>query len=187
MLCEGELQALASNAANRWRGSRRGAISMASKRRSNSACSGCAISQACAASMMRCLLARRHRIGGLIEAGAGLDLDEDEQIALARHEVDLAIGRAKALWPGCDSPWPSDRRRRGSPRRGRFGTPRRAPGEASFGSLRLAAWRRQSSPSSLRTSFLGELERAGIDCAARPARQFDRMRHRILDAVALQR
>src|SRR4051794_2469535 len=46
-------QVLASNAANRWRGSRRGAISMTSKRRSKSACSGCVISQACAASMMR--------------------------------------------------------------------------------------------------------------------------------------
>ena len=38
-------QVLASNAAGRWRGRRRGAISMASKRKSNSACSGCVISQ----------------------------------------------------------------------------------------------------------------------------------------------
>ena len=36
------------------------------------------------------LLARRHRIGGVIEAGAGLDLDEGDQIALPRHQVDLA-------------------------------------------------------------------------------------------------
>ena len=28
------------------------------------------------------LLARRHGVGGVIEAGAGLDLDEGEQIAL---------------------------------------------------------------------------------------------------------
>src|SRR5882757_655351 len=43
------------------------------------------------------LLARRHRIGGVIEAGAGLDLDEGHQVAPPRHDVDLAIGRAKTL------------------------------------------------------------------------------------------
>src|SRR6266404_7685077 len=43
------------------------------------------------------LLARRHRIGGLIQAGAGLDLDERQQIAPPRDDVDLAIGRAKTL------------------------------------------------------------------------------------------
>jgi hypothetical protein len=31
------------------------------------------------------LLARRHRIGGVIQAGARLDLDKRHQIALARH------------------------------------------------------------------------------------------------------
>ena len=70
---------------------------MASKRSSNSACSGCAISQPLRGVDDARLLARRHRIGGLIEAGAGLDLDEGEQIALARHQVDLAIGRAEAF------------------------------------------------------------------------------------------
>src|ERR1700687_2548329 len=43
------------------------------------------------------LLAPRQRNGGVIEDGAGLDLDKGQQSALARHEVDLAIGRAKAL------------------------------------------------------------------------------------------
>ena len=36
------------------------------------------------------LLARRHRIGGVIEAAAGLDLDERDQVAPLRHDVDLA-------------------------------------------------------------------------------------------------
>src|SRR5689334_563229 len=36
------------------------------------------------------LLARRYRPCGVVEAGAGLDLDKGDQIALARHEVDLA-------------------------------------------------------------------------------------------------
>jgi hypothetical protein len=35
----------------------------------------------------------------------------------------------------------------------------------------------------LRIGLAGEFKRAGIDLAARPARQFDRVRHRILDAV----
>ena len=52
-------------------------------------------SQACAAAMMRCLLARRHRIGGVIQAGAGLDLDERHQVAPARDDVDLADGVRK--------------------------------------------------------------------------------------------
>src|SRR3984957_21295003 len=42
------------------------------------------------------LLTRRHRIGGVIEAAAGLDLDKGDQVAPLRHDVDLAIGRAKA-------------------------------------------------------------------------------------------
>ena len=36
------------------------------------------------------LLARRHRIGRIVETGAGLDLDEDNQIAPSRDDVDLA-------------------------------------------------------------------------------------------------
>src|SRR5258707_10526306 len=43
------------------------------------------------------LLARRHGIGGIVECGAGLDLDKRHQIAPPRHQVDLAIGRAKTL------------------------------------------------------------------------------------------
>src|SRR5689334_11739287 len=43
------------------------------------------------------LLAVRHGIGGIIEAGTRLDLDESDQIALARHDVDLAMRRAIAL------------------------------------------------------------------------------------------
>ena len=58
-------------------------------------------------------------------------------------------------------------------------------GEASF-RQRSGGGRRQSSPSSPRQLLSGELERAGIDLAARPAGKLDRMRHRILDAVALQ-
>src|ERR1700740_212812 len=34
-----------------------------------------------------------------------------------------------------------------------------------------------------RAGLAGELQRASIDFAPRPARQFDRMRHRVLDAV----
>src|SRR6476619_5942570 len=43
------------------------------------------------------LLARRHGINRLIEAGARLDLDKGDQIALSRHQVDLAIGGAEAF------------------------------------------------------------------------------------------
>src|ERR1043166_56212 len=43
------------------------------------------------------LLARRHGPGGIIQAGAGLDLDKGDQIALAHNKVDLAIGGAEAL------------------------------------------------------------------------------------------
>jgi integrase len=42
------------------------------------------------------LLARRHRIGGLIEAGAGLDLDEDDRAPAPHDQVDLAARRAEA-------------------------------------------------------------------------------------------
>src|SRR5215510_13431524 len=43
------------------------------------------------------LLARRHGPGGVVEAGTGLDLDKGDQIALACHQVNLAIGGAEAL------------------------------------------------------------------------------------------
>src|ERR1700750_1076445 len=36
-------------------------------------------------------------------------------------------------------------------------------------------------------AFLGERQRTGIDLAARPAGNLDRMRHRVLDAVLLER
>src|ERR1700694_5410073 len=42
------------------------------------------------------LLTRRHRIGCVIETGPGLDLDKRQQIAPARHDVDLAMGRTKS-------------------------------------------------------------------------------------------
>src|ERR1700704_2508189 len=35
------------------------------------------------------LLARRYRIGGLIQAGARPNLDKGQQVSLPRHEVDL--------------------------------------------------------------------------------------------------
>src|SRR3954454_6393109 len=43
------------------------------------------------------LLARRHGEGGVVERRARLDLDEGDQIAAARHDVDLAMRRAEAL------------------------------------------------------------------------------------------
>ena len=91
------IQVLASNAANRWRGRRRGAISMASKRKFEIGMFGMRHQPGLRGIDDALLLARRHRIGGVIEAGARLDLDEGQQIAPARHDVDLAIGRAKAL------------------------------------------------------------------------------------------
>ena len=42
------------------------------------------------------LLARRHGKGGIVEAGACLDLDEGDQVAAARDDVDLAMRRAVA-------------------------------------------------------------------------------------------
>ena len=48
------------------------------------------------------LLARRHRIGGVIEAGAGLDLDEGQSPSAPGDDVDLA---ARHPCPPCeDSP-----------------------------------------------------------------------------------
>src|SRR5689334_6601757 len=43
------------------------------------------------------LLAWRYRIGGVIEPGAGLDLDEGDQAALSGDDIDLAIGGFETL------------------------------------------------------------------------------------------
>jgi len=47
------------------------------------------------------LLAWRDREGGVIQRGAGLDLDKSQQIAAFGDDVDLAMRRAKAL---CENP-----------------------------------------------------------------------------------
>src|ERR1700742_5165417 len=46
------------------------------------------------------LLSRRHGEGGIVEGGARLDLDEGKQIAPPDDQVDLAMGRSKALGEG---------------------------------------------------------------------------------------
>ena len=178
-------QALASNAANRWRGRRRGAIRMASKSQLKFGMLGMRHQPALRGIDDARLLARRHRVGGVIEAGAGLDLDEGDQIALLRHQIDLAIGGAEAL--GEDAVALGHQKGGGAA----FGRKPGAEGRDPLGrgescrTLR-AAWRRQSSPS-LASGFFRELQRAGVDLAARPPGKFDRMRHAVLDAVARKR
>lgn len=49
------------------------------------------------------LLARRHRIGGLLETGPGLDLDKDQEVAAADDQVDLAKRGCESVAPECDS------------------------------------------------------------------------------------
>src|SRR6185437_15925590 len=41
------------------------------------------------------LLPGRDRIGGLVETAAGLDFDEGEKLSPPRHDIDLAVRRAK--------------------------------------------------------------------------------------------
>ena len=65
------------------------------------------------------LLPWRDGEGGLIQRRAGLDLDKGDQIAPLRDQVDLAMRRAESAWRECDSPWPSEARRLGFPRKGR--------------------------------------------------------------------
>src|SRR6185437_7990297 len=95
-------------------------------------------------------------------------------------------GACESAGPECDSPWRSEKPRRAPPPRGRFETLRRAP---ALSPARLRNWRRQawsfcSTIFAPRIGLTDEFERAGIDLAARAARQFNRVRHRILDAVA---
>src|ERR1700694_5629381 len=100
-------------------------------------------------------------------------------------------GASESVWPECGSPWPSEKRRRRSAERPVRNAATRA-GEASFASLSGG-----KTPSffaigilganilvSFLVGFLGEFKRTGIDFATRPAGHFDRMRNRILDAVA---
>ena len=103
---------------------------------------------------------------------------------MLRHDVDLAIGRAEAL--GQDAVALGHQKGGGAAFRREAGAERRDPrrrGELCGASGGVAP----SVFAIVASDLFGELERAGIDLAARPARQFDRMRHRVLDAVALQR
>jgi len=98
-----EIQVLASNAANRWRGKRRGGNQYCVKSQLEIGVFGMRHQPGLRCSDDALLLARRYRIGGLIETGARLDLDERQQIAPPRHDVDLAIGRAP---PFCEDAIP---------------------------------------------------------------------------------
>jgi hypothetical protein len=129
------------------------------------------------------LLARRHRIGRLVQAGAGLHLDKGDQAALPGDDVDLAMGRAKAA---CE-----DAIALGQQQSCGTAFGREAGIERSDAFRRSRLWLRasarrlcQSSP--LPCDLLGQFQRASINGTTRATGQFDRMRYGILDAVALQ-
>ena len=173
---------LASNAANRWRGRRRGAIRMASKRRSNSRMLGMRHQPGLRGVDDARLLARRHRLGGVIEAGAALTSTKTSRLRFCAQRGRSRHRACGSAGPGCDSPWPSDRRRRGSRPKARCGRPRRVPAR------RAASVGVAPSVFAIAAScLLRQLERAGIDLAARPARKLDRMRDASLTLVLRQR
>ena len=139
---------------------------------------GCVISQACAVAMMRCV-ARRDRIGGVIESGAGLDLDEGEKLSPPRHNIDLAMRGAKARQ---DAIAFGDQIGRGAA----FCRKAGAEGCDALGRCVLTIV-----PGAIASVIVvpaatlsGELECAGIDFASRPAGDLDRVRDRSLRCCA---
>ena len=124
-LGRGRSQGLASNAANRWRGKSPRCNQHDVETQLEFAMFGmrhqprlCRIDDAP-------LLARRHRIGGLLETGAGLDLDKDHEVAAAGDQVDLAKRRAKT--PGQDPIALGDQIGRGAHLGGNAGSKCREP------------------------------------------------------------
>ena len=107
-----------------------------------------------------CLLARRHRIGGIIKRRTGLHLNERQQITSPRHDIDLAIAGAKAF---CQDK-AAARASAESPVRNAA----MRSGDATFATFSGGAISSALAMLAFRSYFLGEVERSCVNFPARP-------------------